>query len=167
MKDNLILEGKNYISAKRAAKIINYAQDYIGQLCRSEKLDCRMVGRSWFVTEESLLAHRQSAVDSVIEDTREETGKDTREDTIKASYLKKEVLRDDIEVLEDLKRVLEVGITTILSYFSSLYLCNSAFFKRLILSTPISIHLSIHIFHYLHINPLIHSHISSPPIFIN
>ncbi|HEY4504046.1 MAG TPA: hypothetical protein VJJ28_02980, partial [Candidatus Paceibacterota bacterium] len=49
------------------AKIINYAQDYIGQLCRSEKLDCRMVGRSWFVTEESLLAHRQSAVDSVSE----------------------------------------------------------------------------------------------------
>src|SRR3990167_8079449 len=63
MKDNLILEGKNYISARRAARIINYAQDYIGQLCRSNKLDCKMVGRSWFVTEESLLAHRTSAID--------------------------------------------------------------------------------------------------------
>src|SRR3989344_5877927 len=64
MKDTLILEGKNYISARRAAKIINYAQDYIGQLCRAGKLDCRMVGRSWFVTEESLLAHREAAVDA-------------------------------------------------------------------------------------------------------
>src|SRR3989344_6201953 len=67
MKDNLILEGKNYISARRAARIINYAQDYIGQLCRSNKLDCKMVGRSWFVTEESLVAHRASAIDSTDE----------------------------------------------------------------------------------------------------
>lgn len=63
MKDNLILEGKNYISARRAALIINYAQDYVGQLCRAGKLDCRMVGRSWFVTEESLLAHRAAAIE--------------------------------------------------------------------------------------------------------
>lgn len=67
MKDSLILEGKVYISARRAAKIINYAQDYIGQLCRANKLDCKMVGRSWFVTEESLLAHRESAIDSMHE----------------------------------------------------------------------------------------------------
>lgn len=67
MKDSIILEGKIYISAKRAARIINYAQDYIGQLCRSGKLDCKMVGRSWFVTEESLLAHRENAIDNTQE----------------------------------------------------------------------------------------------------
>jgi hypothetical protein len=67
MKDSVILEGKIYISAKRAAKIINYAQDYIGQLCRSGKLDCKMIGRSWFVTEESLLAHRADAIDATQE----------------------------------------------------------------------------------------------------
>jgi hypothetical protein len=67
MKDSLILEGKIYISAKRAAKIINYAQDYIGQLCRSGKLDSKMIGRSWYVTEESLLAHREQAVDATQE----------------------------------------------------------------------------------------------------
>lgn len=67
MKDSIILEGKIYISARRAAKIINYAQDYIGQLCRAGKLDSKMVGRSWFVTEESLLAHRESAVDATQE----------------------------------------------------------------------------------------------------
>ena len=63
MKDTLILEGKTYISARRASKIMKYAQDYIGQLCRSNKLDCRMVGRSWFVTEESLINHRQGTLD--------------------------------------------------------------------------------------------------------
>ncbi len=63
MKDTLILEGKTYISARRAAKVMKYAQDYIGQLCRSNKLDCRMVGRSWFVTEESLISHRQGTLD--------------------------------------------------------------------------------------------------------
>ncbi len=67
MKDTLILEGKNYISARRAARVMNYAQDYIGQLCRSGKIDCRMVGRSWFVTEESLIAHRESAIDATDE----------------------------------------------------------------------------------------------------
>lgn|GEM_PF-1686353 len=64
MKDSLILEGKTYISARRASKIMSYAQDYIGQLCRAGKLDCKMVGRSWFVTEESLIAHRESILDT-------------------------------------------------------------------------------------------------------
>lgn len=77
MKDNLILEGKNYISAKRAARIINYAQDYVGQLCRSGKLDCRMVGRSWFVTEESLLAHRALSIHAeVVEKVGEKIGEE-------------------------------------------------------------------------------------------
>jgi hypothetical protein len=67
MKDSIILEGKIYISASRAAKIINYTQDYIGQLCRSGKLDCKMIGRSWFVTESSLLEHRESTIDSTEE----------------------------------------------------------------------------------------------------
>ena len=67
MKDSLILEGKTYISANRASKLINYAQDYIGQLCRAGKLECKMVGRSWFVTEESLHVHREIAIESTEE----------------------------------------------------------------------------------------------------
>lgn len=67
MKDSIILQGKIYISAKRAAKIINYAQDYIGQLCRANKLECKMIGRAWFVTEESLIAHRENSIDSTEE----------------------------------------------------------------------------------------------------
>lgn len=60
MKNVLILEGKRYISAGRAAIFSGYTSDYIGQLCRSEKLECKMIGRSWFVTAESLIKHRSS-----------------------------------------------------------------------------------------------------------
>ena len=90
MKESLILEGKNYISAKRAAKVINYAQDYIGQLCRRGKLDCRMIGRSWYVTEESLLAHRESAVDA----TQERVSKIVEKNEIKVEETK---IEDAIE----------------------------------------------------------------------
>lgn len=58
MKENLILQDKNFISAKRAAEISSYTSDYIGQLCRGGKLECKMIGRSWFVTQESLLNHQ-------------------------------------------------------------------------------------------------------------
>lgn len=58
MKDSFIIEGKKYISSRRASAISGYASDYIGQLCRANKLDCKMIGRSWFVTEESLHLHK-------------------------------------------------------------------------------------------------------------
>lgn len=59
MKDNFIFQGKNYISVKRASEISDYTSDYIGQLCRSGKLDCQRVGRGWFITEDSLMNHRR------------------------------------------------------------------------------------------------------------
>lgn len=58
MKNSLILQDKNYISARRVHEVFGYASDYVGQLCRAGKLDCKMVGRSWFVTEESIINHK-------------------------------------------------------------------------------------------------------------
>ena len=60
MNDDLYFDGKKYISSSRAAKISGYVNDYIGQLCRDGKLDCRMVGRSWYVGLESLIQHKSS-----------------------------------------------------------------------------------------------------------
>ena len=54
--ENLEIDGKNYISAKRAAKENSYTPDYIGQLIRASKLIGKKVGRSWYVEEESLNA---------------------------------------------------------------------------------------------------------------
>lgn len=70
MNDTLIFEGKNYISARRASEISDYSSDYIGQLCRAKKLDCRMVGRSWYLTQASLEHHRQAVMQDEIHRNR-------------------------------------------------------------------------------------------------
>ncbi|MES3031029.1 MAG: hypothetical protein V4697_01295 [Patescibacteria group bacterium] len=62
MKDTLILQDKIYISAKRVHEIFGYTSDYVGQLCRAGKLEARMVGRSWFVTEKSVADHKIEAL---------------------------------------------------------------------------------------------------------
>lgn len=54
----LLLDGKRYISSKRASEIATYSKDYVGQLCRAGKLDCRLVGRTWYVNERSIYSHK-------------------------------------------------------------------------------------------------------------
>ena len=56
--DELTISDKIYISSKRAAEITGYAKDYIGQLCREGRVEATLVGRSWYVLESSLRAHR-------------------------------------------------------------------------------------------------------------
>lgn len=60
-KDSLAIDGKIYLSSKRAAEIAGYSKDYIGQLCRSGKLICRTVGRLWYVDEMSLRKHQSES----------------------------------------------------------------------------------------------------------
>jgi len=57
MEKELVFEGKKYISARRASEISGYNSDYLGQLCRSGKLVCKLVSRTWFVEENSILQH--------------------------------------------------------------------------------------------------------------
>jgi hypothetical protein len=54
----ITLEGKKYISSKRAAEVTGYAIDYIGQLCRESKVEARQIGRNWYVLEDSIKEHR-------------------------------------------------------------------------------------------------------------
>src|SRR6266481_7336646 len=56
--NELTIEGKLYISSKRAAEMTGYAKDYVGQLCREGHVEARMVGRSWYVLESSIRGHR-------------------------------------------------------------------------------------------------------------
>ena len=58
MASEIIFDGKKFISSGVASTRTGYAGDYISQLCRSGKIDCKMVGRSWHVCEEDLLAHK-------------------------------------------------------------------------------------------------------------
>ncbi|MDB5266024.1 MAG: hypothetical protein JWM39_737 [Parcubacteria group bacterium] len=56
--NELTIDGKMYISSKKAADLTGYAKDYVGQLCREGHVEARMVGRSWYVLESSIRAHR-------------------------------------------------------------------------------------------------------------
>ena len=47
-------EGKVFTKATVLAKKYRYTTDYIGQLCRAGKVESQLIGRAWFVTEESL-----------------------------------------------------------------------------------------------------------------
>ena len=58
-------DGKDYISASRAAKLTSYNQDYVGQLARGGKILSRQIGNRWYVEREGLLAHK-SQKDSML-----------------------------------------------------------------------------------------------------
>ena len=56
-KDSLVIDGKTFISSRRASEIAVYSKDYVGQLCREGKLVCRRVNRLWWVDEDSIRKH--------------------------------------------------------------------------------------------------------------
>ncbi len=55
--DELEIDGKKYLSSKRAAREHKYHIDYIGQLIRAGKVVGKKVGRSWYVEAESLRSY--------------------------------------------------------------------------------------------------------------
>lgn len=61
MSDEVELNGKRYISSKRASEVGGYARDYIGQLARSGSIDAQRVGGLWYVNMDSLDAYKKNA----------------------------------------------------------------------------------------------------------
>lgn len=59
--DTIEIDGIAFVPAKRAARLVGYAPDYVGQLARSGKLQAKLVGRSWYVTEDSIREHKLMA----------------------------------------------------------------------------------------------------------
>jgi hypothetical protein len=61
MSDEMQIEGKSYISSKRAAELTGYAQDYIGQLARKGLIEARRIGGLWYVSMDSLQNYKKKA----------------------------------------------------------------------------------------------------------
>lgn len=58
--DSLVsFDGKDHVSAARAAKITGYHPDYVGQLARTGAVISRQVGNRWYVDREAILTHKQ------------------------------------------------------------------------------------------------------------
>lgn len=61
MSDSMWIQGKEYISSKRASELSGYAQDYIGQLARKGLIGAQRVGGLWFVSMTSLTEYKSHA----------------------------------------------------------------------------------------------------------
>lgn len=55
MDSELTFNNKKFLSSKSAGELAGYTNDYVARLCRQEKVRGRMVGRTWYVEEESFL----------------------------------------------------------------------------------------------------------------
>lgn len=56
--ETLVLNGKTYVKASKAARDLGYTSDYVGQLCRGKHVDAHLVGRTWYVNPDELSTHR-------------------------------------------------------------------------------------------------------------
>lgn len=56
--ETLVLDGKSYVKASKAARDLGYTADYVGQLCRSGKVSAHLIGRTWYVDPSMLGEHR-------------------------------------------------------------------------------------------------------------
>jgi hypothetical protein len=65
MSDEIILEGRQYVSAKRASELSGYARDYVGQLARGGLIHAQRVGGLWYISLDSLNEYQQNATSSV------------------------------------------------------------------------------------------------------
>jgi len=54
----IVFDGKEYLSAAKAADLTGYTQDYVGQLARAASILSRQVGNRWYVEKESIQAHK-------------------------------------------------------------------------------------------------------------
>lgn len=92
--DTIVFDGVDYVKASVAAKHFNYTSDYIGQLCRSKKINARLVGRTWFVNIDSIVEHRKN--------------KHAKQKSIKAEALKRknnegESIKNKVEIAPVIK----------------------------------------------------------------
>lgn len=99
--DEITIDDKTYISSKRAAAITGYAKDYVGQLCREGRVEARLIGRSWYVLEDSIRKHRFDTEEEKTESAQmEDTGSDASEKTRNEAVWEKAVyIPEEVEML--------------------------------------------------------------------
>lgn len=69
--EHISINGEKFVKASSIARELGYTADYVGQLCRGEKVEAQLVGRSWFVSEEGLRAHKRDRYRSTASKSKE------------------------------------------------------------------------------------------------
>lgn len=86
--EEISFSGEKYIKASILAKNFGYTPDYIGQLCRGKQIKCTLIGRSWYVSEESLREHRKGRYRSSSAKSKEYLRKVVEEKSLGGSSFK-------------------------------------------------------------------------------
>ena len=60
MVSDLFFDNNKYIKVKKAGLLCGYSKDYVSQLARSGKIQSKMVGQMWYVSESSLLNYKST-----------------------------------------------------------------------------------------------------------
>jgi len=66
--NTVVIDGVTYTKASVLAKKFRYTTDYVGQLCRSQRVDAQLVGRSWYVSEISLEQLSKKRIEAIRKD---------------------------------------------------------------------------------------------------
>ena len=80
-------DGVVFTKASALAKEFRYTADYLGQLCRSGKVQARLVGRTWYVSRASLEVHREGRYRTQREKSRSEQDIQNKDSKTKISRL--------------------------------------------------------------------------------
>jgi len=57
---SISIDSEKYVKATDIARELGYTADYVGQLCRARKVDSQLVGRSWYVSEDSIRSYKKT-----------------------------------------------------------------------------------------------------------
>jgi len=57
---HVTINDESYVKAADIARELGYTGDYVGQLCRAQKVEAQLVGRSWYVSEQSIRDHKKN-----------------------------------------------------------------------------------------------------------
>ncbi|PIR86067.1 hypothetical protein COU14_01060 [Candidatus Kaiserbacteria bacterium CG10_big_fil_rev_8_21_14_0_10_44_10] len=114
--EEISVNGENYVKASVLAKNFGYTPDYIGQLCRSEQVKCTLVGRSWYVNEDSLREHRKGRYRSSSAKSKEHLRKVVEDQSVATTHTKSSVTAkyetDERELFPVLNKTEETKITS-------------------------------------------------------
>ncbi|MFC1733618.1 helix-turn-helix domain-containing protein, partial [candidate division KSB1 bacterium] len=83
MEEDLIFDGKKYVTTAEAGERLNYTSYYITSFCRAGDLSCKKIGKAWLVEEDSLLEFKKNR------ETEKEDKNNQLKEVRKAEYERK------------------------------------------------------------------------------
>lgn len=104
--ETLVLDGRSYVKASKAAKDLGYATDYVGQLCRSGKVSAHLIGRTWYVNTDDLASHRTEKKRMSRVKARAQAHKSIEEHRIKISKTSNVYKNIDIQYEKDTEELI-------------------------------------------------------------